>query len=315
MTYASGAKKLWEIIDDIAAGLIASPGAYWSDADTTWNTTVKTGNSARRALKYLNGTEEFYVALEMINTSTGYFFLGSWYYGKGLRIVFSATWDGFLHTYPSSNQSTFIAFEGAAINTNATADLATLLVTYYLWYETNGFVLMGKPEPHADTRQGSFLTCVERNPNKNYADGYTNFYCIAGMNVDVYGYYDGTNVTSINRFRTVLRPFAYQYPDITGVWNQSISGNGISFVPMPSYYAYKSLGNGKVYYVKPIVNNLASQLAPILQSEFFFMWSETQGLVDGDIVAIEAQTTKYLCKALNSPDSLNRLTFAIKYVA
>ncbi len=51
MTFASGAKKLWEIIDDIAAGLIASPGGYWTDADATWTTTDKTQNNARRALK------------------------------------------------------------------------------------------------------------------------------------------------------------------------------------------------------------------------------------------------------------------------
>ncbi len=317
MGYASGAKKLWELIEDIANGLIATPGGYWTDGDTTWNTSVKTGNSARRCLHYLNGNEEIYVALEMINQTSGinYFYSGAWYYGKGLRIVFSATWDSVNHTYPSSNQSTFIGFQGNSANNGAGADLATLLITYYLWYESNGFVLMGKPEPHADAIQQSFFTCVERNPNKEYSDGYTNFYAMAVMNYWMYGYYDGTNVSSINRFRSILRPFSYPYPDVTGVWNQSPNGNGISFVATPSYYAYKSSANGKAYYVKPIVHNLSGSIAPIFQSELWFPWSETVGLIDGDVIAIEGQTTKFLCKALDSPDSVNRLNFAIKYVA
>jgi hypothetical protein len=39
------------------------------------------------------------------------------------------------------------------------------------------------------------------------------------------------------------------------------------------------------------------------------------GLIDGDVVAIEGQTTKYLIKAVDSPDSAVRLTYAIKFVA
>jgi len=259
---------------------------------------------------------EIYVALEAINTTINYFYSGGWYYGKGPRIVFSATWDSVAHIYPSSNQSTFIGFEGAALNVGTGADLATLQITYYLWIESNGFVITGKPEPHADTRQGSFFTCIERNSNKEYSDGYTNFYCVALMNIDMYGYYDGVNVPlSINRFRVLLRPFAYQYGDGGGTYNHSPNGSGISFVPTPSYYAYKSIGNGKVYYIKPIVHNVAGQTTPIFQAELWFPWTEAVGLIDGDVIAIEGQTTKFICKALDSTDSLNRLVFAMKYVA
>jgi hypothetical protein len=316
MTYASGAKKLWEIIDDIAAGLIASPGGYWTDADVTWDTSVRTGNSARRVLKYLNGSEEFYVALEQINQTNGlyYFQANPYYYGKGLRIVFSLTWDGTGHTYPASNQSMFIPFEtnGNGSSSYVSADLATLMVTYFLWYDATGFALMGKPEPSADVNQQSFIAVVERNASKYYADGYTNFFGFSQLNI--LHYYDG-NLASTTRQRGILRPFAFQYPDGASRTSYANNGNGISFVPLPTYYAYKSVGNGKVYYVKPIVNNLASQLAPILQSELFFMWSETLGIVDGDIVAIEGTSTKYLCKALDSPDTTARINFAIKYVA
>ncbi|SNQ59541.1 hypothetical protein [Candidatus Methanoperedens nitratireducens] len=314
MTYASGAKKLWEIIDDIAAGLIASPGGYWSDADVTWTTTDKTQNNARRALKYLNGSEEFYVALEQINITNGYYYYqrNPWYYGKGLRIVFSLTWDSVGHTYSASNQSTLIPFE-ARYNGGVTADMATLMVTYFLWYDATGFALMGKPEPNAtDDYQGSFIAVVERNASKYYSDGYTNFFSFSQTSLTQYADYA---LSSIQRPRGILRPFSYQYPDWASYGSYSNNGNGISFVPLPTYYAYKSAGNGKVYYVKPIMNNLNSQLAPIFQSELFFMWTESQGIVDGDVVAIEGSSTKYLCKALDSPDSVSRINFAIKYVA
>jgi hypothetical protein len=86
-------------------------------------------------------------------------------------------------------------------------------------------------------------------------------------------------------------------------------------VVTPSYRAFKSNGNGKVYYVKPIINNQTNALCPIFQAELWFPWTEGLGLIDGDVVALEGSTTKFLCKALDSPDSTNRLPFAIKYVA
>lgn len=317
MGYASGAKKLWELIEDIANGLIAAPGGYWTDADTTWNTSDKTANNARRVLKYLNGTEELYVALQAINQTSGfnYFYSGGWYYAKGLRIYFSATWDSILHQPPTSNYATFIPFEGNSVNAGAGADLATLQLTYYLWIESNGFVLFAKPEPHADAYQQSFIAVVERNPNKEYSDGYTNFYCYAYLNA--WDYYDGdNNVAQDQRFRSFLRPFAFRYPDASGDVNPANpNGNGLSFVPTPSYYAYKSSGNGKAYYVKPIIHNVSGSITPIFQAELWFPWSETVGLIDGDVIAIEGQTTKFLCKALDSPDSVGRLNIAIKYVA
>jgi hypothetical protein len=323
MGYASGAKKTWEIIEDIADELIATPGGYWTDGDVTWTTTDKTGNNARRCLHYLNGTEELYVALEQINQTSGinYYYNGSyWYYSKGIRIVISASWDSVGHTYPPTNQSTFIPFTGR-YNAGAGADLATMVLTYYLWIESNGFVLFAKPEPHSDEYQQSFFTVLERNPNKEYSDGYTNFYVMSVLNYNGGGQgstlYDGQDgVTSINRSRVILRPFAYQYPDTpTRIGTVYPSGNGVSFVPTPSYYAYKSSGNGKAYYVKPIIQNIAGSIAPIFQSELWFPWSETVGLIDGDVIAVEGQTTKFLCKALDSPDTANRLNFAIKYVA
>ena len=174
---------------------------------------------------------------------------------------------------------------------------------------------MGRPEPTGDEYQQRFIIVVERNPAKEYADGYTNFYLYKAGNIYP-ALYDGDNPTSIWRDRAILRPFAYQWPDGGGKFSSTLAnGYGISFTPLPSYYAFKSIGNNKVYFVKPLVHNISGQTAPIFQSNLFFLWSEGVGLIDGDVVSIEGTTTKFLCKAVDSPDSTNRLTYAIKYVA
>jgi len=48
------------------------------------------------------------------------------------------------------------------------------------------------------------------------------------------------------------------------------SGNGVSFVQTPTYYAFKSSGDGKAYYVKPIIHNISGQITPIFQAELWF---------------------------------------------
>jgi hypothetical protein len=112
--YDSGAKVIAALVDQIADTLISSTdpvtaGFYWSNADATWNTTTRTGNSARRALVYNNPTtipseSPIYLALEVINTSTqvkaNYSNPYTYYtQSKGIRVTFSPTWDSTGHTY------------------------------------------------------------------------------------------------------------------------------------------------------------------------------------------------------------------------
>lgn len=319
MGFTTGAKVLASIIDEISDGLIATPGGYWTNNDITWTTANKTLNNARRSLKYTNGMEELYVALEAINTSTQVKNSSNYFtQSKGLRITLSASWDSGSHAYPTLNQQSFIQFETYQYNIwnnngAATGDLATIQVTYYLWIESNGFVIMAKPEPFpGDGYQQSFFLCLERNPNKEYADGYTNFFAVIQQNM----FHEGWAGYPGGMFKGVLRPFAYQYPaSIDNYDSITIDGAGVNYWLSPTYRAYKSQGNGKVYYVKPIIHNHAGQMMPIMQSELFFPFSENVGLIDGDVIAIEGATTKYLCKSLDSPDSIARLNFAIKYVA
>jgi len=317
MGFTLGAKTTADIVQETAEGLIATPEGFWTDADPTWTTIDRTGNNARRVLKYANGAELIYLALEVINQTSGmnYYYgnQGWWYYGKGIRVVFSASWDSVAHIYPTSNQSTFVPFETQRGGVNA--DFRTLMIPYQLWIESNGFVIMGKPEPDAtDTNQQSFIIVVERSPTKEYADGYTNFFCFTSVNMWINCLYDGNWAPTIWRNRTILRPFAFQYPDHASWGGFTANGNGLSFVPTPNNFAFKSVGNNKVYYVKPLIHNVSGQTAPILQSDLFFLWSEGVGLIDGDVISIEGRTTKYLCKGLDSPDSTSRLTFAMKYI-
>ncbi len=316
----SGNKAEVRVVTGVAAGTI------------TFDAAINTTHLATEPVKELG--LEIYLAMEIINRSSGmnYYHDGSqWRYGKGFRFVFSLSWDAAAHIYPVSNQSTFVSFE-QRYRYGVIADLGPtpvppavptnpgLMVTYWLWIEDNGngFTIMGKPEPTGDDEQQSFIATMERNPAKEYADGYTNFYIYKCCN-RWQMMYDGNNLPdSTMRDRAILRPFAYQWPDGGGKnapGPGGANGNGISFVPMPSYYAFKSTGNNKVYFVKPLVHNHVGQYSPIFQSNLFFLWSEGVGLIDGDVVSIEGTTTKFLCKAVESPGSTSRLTYGIKYVA
>jgi hypothetical protein len=148
MGYTTGAKILPNIIDEIANGLIATAGGYWTNADTAWNTSAKDADLARRALKYQNGSEVVYLTLESMNTQMNTFHDGSyWQYTKGLRVNFSAEWDNIGHAPSSRMYHTHIQFEARYRYSPVSANLATLQITYYLWIDATGFVITGKPEP------------------------------------------------------------------------------------------------------------------------------------------------------------------------
>src|SRR5450756_2661752 len=72
MGYTSGSKILPDILDEIANGLIAT--AHWQNitsydaSATAWTTTTKTGDSAKRALRYVNGSEEIFLSMTVTNT-------------------------------------------------------------------------------------------------------------------------------------------------------------------------------------------------------------------------------------------------------
>lgn len=310
MGFTSGAKTLPDLVDDIADGLIAS-SAYWSDADTTWNTTDRTSNNAKRVVKYTGDAADIYFSFLTINISTAsVYWNGSYHrYAKGLLIVVSADWDYVNHTYPSTNQHTYIPFERRdGNNEQPTADMATLQLTYYLWIDATGFVIMAKPEPTGDENQTSFICVLEHMDVKEYSDGLSNFFIYTMENYTGNENYSSTDIYKPHR---IVRPFAYE--------EQAYSDSTAELVGLDfysgSWYAFKSNGNGKVYYMKPLIYNDQAETMPIYQSKLFFQFSTGVGLVDGDVIAVDGQTTKYLCKSLDSPDSTALINYAMKYVA
>jgi hypothetical protein len=308
MAFFSGALPGDQLIELIANTLIGY--ANWEEGDSTWVTT-DTGardDLARRCLKYTGDAADIWVALELTNNTSAHVVCSSTAYrGNGLRVTFSASWDSIAHSYPSTvggTSQTILPYETRTSNTAVYADLRDLLLTYYLWVDSSGFALMAVPEANAtDNNQMSFICVVEHMASKEYSDGLTNFYCYAKMNTEN-SWVNASYSDLPYRHYSLVRPFAFCTDGY----------NGIQFWA-DKWYAMKSTGNGKVYFVKPVVCNDADEYVPIYQSELFFRFSPESGLVDGDVVAVEGASTKYICKTLQSPDSTATLYYAIKYVA
>ncbi|MDO9098787.1 MAG: hypothetical protein Q7U60_11795 [Candidatus Methanoperedens sp.] len=321
--YSTGTKNVHDLMDDIANTLIASSGGYWTNNDATWNTTTRTEgtNLSRRSLKYLKGSETWYFSMEVINANTNIYRSctnAGIYYAKGIRFAFSQTWTpstGY-PAPPNSQTSLVYILVGNGSNGGCT-DILNMQTTYYMWIDETGFVIMGRPEPTSDPNENSFIVVVEHSDTKEYTDGYPNVYLFSQTNIwptlhDGSSYTGGENA---NIHRSILRPWAYLWPNNGGCWSATQPYSyGISYYVTCGYWGYKSLGNGKVYYVKPVINNEANAVTPIFQSELFFPWNEGVGLIDGDVIALEGTSKKFLCKSLDSPDSTNRLNFAIRYV-
>jgi len=318
MGYTTDSKVLADVVDSIMSELLAQSSGYWTDGDTSWTTATRTENNARRVAKFNNGTETLYVAFEVINQTNGVLVYGSDHFGKGLRIVLSSAWDSNAHSYTTPTQSTFIPFEmHIATGGNVSADLATLIITYHLYVDDTGFVIMGKPDTiPGDNTQQSFFVCLERGLYKEYQDGYSNFYLVSTCNT--YSVVND-NVNLMDRQRTVLRPFVYQYPSesdnnaFTSTDVFGFSGHGVNLIGIPDVYGFKSGGNNKAYYTKPVVSNSYTSLIPIMSVDMWFAWNEGHGLFDGDIIAVSASTKKYLCLAMSSPDDTTTIPIAIKY--
>jgi len=303
-------KYLWEIIDDIADDLIGD--AAWEEGDATWDTSVKTDYEAKRVCHHI--ADDIYLSLIMENRAAQREAGGSPYnYARGLVIMFSSGWDGVNHEPSGTIYSTWLPFEtfyGAA----TVGDLATLDLSYRLYTCAKGFALVGTPPPiSADNRQSSFIIIVERNTDKLYADGFTNFYIFADGNYfqtdfNTYNTYLGYfTVNTKIKWWKVTRPFAFQSQ--TG-WENPYR-----------YGAFLSKGDSKVYFTKPIIHNDEDNMHPIYQAEFFIglnirtiseQTREKPGLMDDDEIAEPGPSTKkYQVTMKQSPDSANNMQYAI----
>jgi len=335
MAFTSGAKTLGSsdsvpgLINEIAGGLIASAGGYWTDADAynaasnpygwrangSWHIertatyalvngtsyqitkrqtldfttagaadnnigtvftaansrTLGTGDAvfeatpasqfnenSKRALKYENGAEIIYLTLESWNTQI---YCATNVYGRGIRIGFSAGWDAVNHVPTSTTYRSSVLIEGN--NTTIAGDMNTLQLTYYLWIESNGFVLTAKPEPMSDTYQNSVFIVVERNPNKEYSDGQSNFYAYCAMNYMFASIFNSGNYYLQN----IMRPYLY----VSAQQSYQFTEIGITYPLIASKYAHKSTADGKVRYIKPIIFNTIDNPSKIAEITVVYM--------------------------------------------
>lgn len=230
-------------------------GASWSDGDGSWTTTDP--NDARRCLYHTDG---LYFAIESINTNRG-----TSPSFRGWRISFSETWSAGAPVDPL--QST-IQFMGE------NQDLSTIDIQYHIWIEDGGFALIANPISGAN--RGAWTLIVERNSLKFYTDSESNFFCFNDC-----GNYNDDNEGEWSS-RHVIRPWKFE-------GNSSNTAGRLE--PMP---ALKSIGNGVGYFVYPIYFNDINNRLAIIQSSMSISFSTALGLVDGDILAIQGSTKKFI---------------------
>lgn len=283
--YTAYVAPLWEIIDKIADDLIALP--EWEEGDATWDTTTKTLTNARRVVHHV--ADDIYLSLviengNQYNGSTSY----RW---RGLVIILSSAWDAGSHQPGGTKYYTFAGFEGDS--STVYGNLAVLDIDHRLFICPSGFALVGVPAPHSsDNRQSNFIVVVERNTNKIYADGFTNFYVFVDGNV--FQTYYNTYTTAYALFGVKYRWYRYSHAFAL----QSQNGYESPFT------AIASKADNKVYFAKPILHNDGSNLSPIYRGEMFIFVDNTRGLVDDDEIALPGPSTKkYQVTIKQSPDS------------
>jgi len=284
--YTASVAPLWVIIDKIADDLIALP--EWEEGDATWDTTTKTNQNARRVVHHI--ADDIYLSLVMENGTQfhrGYNY-ASW---RGLVLILSSTWDAGNHQPDGTKYYTFAGFEGRT--SYISANLATFEVDYRLFICPSGFALVGVPLPNsADNRQSNFIVVVERNANKIYADGFTNFYMFVDGN-----YFHSYH----NSYATYYALFGVKYK--WWKYSRAFALQSQSGYESP-FTAIASNADNKVYFAKPILHNDGSSLSPIYRGEMFIFVDNTRGLVDDDEIALPGPSTKkYQVTIKQSPDS------------
>lgn len=301
MVFTQGRDTIPNIIEYIAETLIAS-SADWADADTTWTTTDDYTNlNSRRALVYSGDTSDMYVALEAVNVGISTSYIGGLTHARGLRLRFCASWDSFNHNVGSPVQQTFAPVEGRTWNNAFYEDLETQQFDYWLWVSEEGFALVIQPLYSDNDKQVSCILVMEHIPEneKEYTDGQSNWFAYMRKNYE--GWQDTDKYIGYEQNK-IVRPFVYDSYDGTGLqwWKRT-------------YYSFISDGNNKIYLALPILHNSVDERTPLYRPKLFFYLNQNEGIFDNDIIAVEGETTKYLCKMIDSPDDSSVLPWAIKY--
>jgi hypothetical protein len=297
MGFTTGQKSLVDIINDIADGLIAS-SSNWVEGDGTWNTSVVTGLSARRCLKYTGDEDDIWFAFEIVNDSRTFNHVSD-HRSRGFRLTISSNWDYNTNMYSGSTVHLYVGFEARSSNTPG-GNMATLPIEYYMFIDQTGVVLMASPVTwNEDNLQSSFIFVIERMETQEYIDGQSRFYAFKDQNAN---WWHATSHDGSFKPHRVIRPFLYSTVD---------DNVGIRYW-RNDHFCFKNLGDGKMYYTRPIVFNSTGETDPIGYVNMFIRVNEGLGVIDGDIIEVDNTTRKYLVKYISSPSSTGRLPFAMR---
>jgi len=293
MPFFSGATDMDALIDLIADQLIAT-GAW---ADASGGGLPPGANPAKRAVIHLVDAN-FYVTLDRNVQANG----GAGSFNE-IRIRISS---GFAAGNPSGTiQTTGIVTEAQTTGSNSNIPANKKLGSHWTWVDADGFTTQTVWAISSLQDYAVFFT-LERNTAKEYADGYTNFFCVAVPNNNpTSGNSSPTRYYSSGTGRAfVCRPFNYQ--------EYGAPENGFEYFQGAS----RSPGNSKVYFVFPFFSNnqLPLQRSLIAQTLRFFRVEPGQGLADGDFVtyAVGGNTYTYIVKTLQSPDSALYTPWAVR---
>ncbi|GAH42944.1 unnamed protein product, partial [marine sediment metagenome] len=283
--------------DTIADDLIGD--AAWEEGDATWDTSVKTGESARRVCHHI--ADDIWLSLIQGNVERQASPQAP--RAKGLILVISDDWDGVNHEPFGNIQVAYVPFEGKT-SAGVNADLADFQIVYKLFTGAGGFALVGVPPANAtDNYQSNFIVIVERNASKLYADGFTNFYIFVDGNYFHAMFHDYACGASLFgedvKYWKYTRPFLLQ-AHAEPAWQKP-------------YKAYKSVTNGKAYFMKPILHNDLVGRTPWLQPLFWIaIDSSKANLADDDEIAMPAPDTQtYQVTRKDGPDSATYIWYAI----
>lgn len=307
MAFFSGNTDMDTLIDLMADQLIAT-GA-WGTAD---GTLVAGAHPAKRALVHLTDTNFYvYLARQVATSNSGVQAVNE------ILVQLSTGFNTGTHLPSGTVQSTGIPTEGAASVANLAAN--NKIGTHYTWVDASGVTVLST-WASAATYDYTVLFTLERNTSKEYADGFSNFFCASIPNANYFaypnsagGYYYGNGASSSNygyNRGMILRPFNFTY--------YTTNGNPVADLgAWESFFAaYRSPGNSKVYFEFPYFSNsqVQAQRSPIAQTNRFFLTGNGLGLSDGDLVTYVqgANTYTYIVKILQSPDSTNYSPWAIR---
>lgn len=303
MAFFSGNTTMDALIDLIADQLIAT-GA-WVTADAA----LPAGAApAKRALTHATDPNfNVYLARQLATVG------GNAGNVNEILVQLSTGFNTGTHLPSGTVQTTGIPAESQVYSGNPQVVANNKQGTHYTWVDASGVTLL-VTWAASSYNDYTVMFTLERNTAKEYADGFSNFFCasIPNSNPNIgtsssYGQYYGNGASSSNydfQRAYILRPFNFaEYDD----YNSGLA---------TFFGAYRSLANSKVYFEFPYFSNnqLQLQRMPIAQTGRFFLVQPGQGLSDGDLVTYVdgPNTYTFIVKLLQSPDSAAYTPWAIR---